>query len=233
MARISLSSAAIQELDAISGAMLEKVALATNMKPTQLQKYSALEPDKKRAESAKIILKSTLINEDENIYRIRLQPNGGFSISMAGPAFDFAASLIRNTRLKDRYIANCLSIIPEEEHALFLYESRQMLDVYNRDRTFDLEDPHPTKYLYIVGKETNMYIRLKKVGFDPYDANEPYKELLNQTMFAINYVHRLKAFVERIQSINQDFTSLSETYTDISRLAFIPITDVRNQLENF
>ena len=233
MARISIDRAAIKELDTISGAMLEKVALATNMKPTQLQKYQALDADKKRAESAKIILKSALVNENDNVYRIRLQPNGGFSVSMSGPAFDFAASLIRDRNLKDRLISNCLPIIPAEEQAIFLYESKHLLDIYDREHLLDPEDPHPSKYLYIVGKPSNIYIRLKKVGFDAYDPHEPYKELLNQTLFTLNYIERLRTFAEKLQQINRNFTELTEVYTDLSRINFIPVADVRRQLENF
>ena len=216
-----LSTAAITVLEKIDSAMIEKAALATDMKKNALKKYQLLRGRKKRDEGVKTILKGLLVNEDDTVYRIRMQQNGGFSVTMAGSIFDLAASIMRNSQIRERYKTNISNILPDTDKALFMNEMDDLFDIYGRN----------DRNLSVIGKDNTVYLRCTRFGYDSYNRN--YRPLFSQILIACDYIKRLKSFTEKINELNTELTRLTGGHTNVDRLVCVSAEEIRRQLSDF
>lgn len=217
-----LSTAATNILDALDAAQIDKMALATNMRPNALTKYQLLTGRSKRDEGVKAILKSFLVSENDT-YRVRLQQNGGFSITMVGPYFEFISNIKRSIQQQRILKSGALCVLPENEKPIFIEDWAEIFD-YSTHRNFIAKD------------NGTLYLRESNFGYvwDYQNRVYTYQSLFEVILTAIDFVNRIRAFGQKLMIIRESVNSLGLDISNIpSSVTFVTTDEIERQLRNY
>ena len=217
-----LSTAAINILNTIDAVQIDKMALATNMKPNALTKYKLLTGRPKRDEGVKAILKSFLISENDT-YRVRLQQNGGFSITMVGTYFEFISNIKRSRRQQQILKNGALCVLPENEKPMFLEIWEEIFE-------------NNTHRYFIAKDNGTLYLRASNFGcvYEYENRGYTYKALFEVILSSIDFVHKIRTFGQRLMVINESVSSLGYNISDIpSTVTYVAADEIERQLRNY
>lgn len=221
---IGLTNSATEICKVIDYTMINKLALAVDMKKNQKIKYESMTTVEKRDEGVKLILKSMLVNHDDYVYRIRLQKYGGFSITMVGPSYSLISSIMYNRNLRNYMYNGAFAVIPEAEKALFLEQWNSIF-----------ENPHRHNGFHVIPKDNSVYLRCTSFGHQYVNGSYRYVSLFDVTVSAVAYCEKLKNFGEKLAEIKTAIDALGNVAPGQApeNIVFVNARTISQQLSDF
>lgn len=228
------------KLQNIDFALLCKLCKTLEISPKNWEKIMSIENyNKREVELAKFILKNSLPDMDDVVYRIREQKYGGLSITVAGSIPERLSTFLRNenslNELRNFYNRTARALEFNEVYNAFV----------ERRQTFS------NSYGYIMTKDNGIYSRLTPdayngVGYRPSRYNNRnftitnyfllYEKLLQLIAYItemLNYTVKLIEFESEIDYDNIVVTEeLHNYHVGVDDLTTVDVEYVNRQLQS-